>query len=166
MLDKIEAINLKSINYSESSKIITVFSKEYGQMSLMAKGVKRSKKSNKGKLQTFMLNEYVINKKTDLGYISEIDCIDPFLNISKDYNKTEAAYGCIKIIYKIVQKNQKNDELYNLLKETLTNINNDTNYNDISFAFKRNLLRIEGILPKEENEYTIDRALNNYTNHI
>ena len=147
MFLKTEGINLKTINYSESSQIVIIFSKEHGKMSLLAKGVKKSSRSYKGKLQTFMHNQYLVSKKSSLGIISQIDSIHPFLDLPKDYNKLSIAYQCLDIVYRIIQDNHEYLELFNTLLQTLVLIEESTNANyiDILKAFKKKILHLKGI---------------------
>ncbi|MEG2406416.1 MAG: DNA repair protein RecO [Clostridiales bacterium] len=49
-----DAIIIKAMNYGESTRIFTLFSREYGKLSAIAKGVKRPKSTMKGHFQLGM----------------------------------------------------------------------------------------------------------------
>ncbi|OGI11020.1 MAG: DNA repair protein RecO [Candidatus Margulisbacteria bacterium GWF2_35_9] len=164
MFLKTEGINLKTINYSESSQIVIIFSKEHGKMSLLAKGVKKSSRSYKGKLQTFMHNHYLVSKKTTMGIISQIDSIHPFLDLSKNYEKISAAYQCLDIVYKIIQDNHQYTELFDCLLQTLKEIETNSNIShfDKITCFKKQILHMEGIFADHTKDHQIDNLLNQY----
>ena len=83
-MESIEAINLRSFDYRDSSLILIVFSMEYGRVSLIARGAKKSSKSSKGLLQSFCHNQYIVGRKTNLSIISSVDSIDTFSELSTD----------------------------------------------------------------------------------
>ena len=164
MFLKTEGINLKTINYSESSQILIIFSKEHGKMSLLAKGVKKSSRSYKGKLQTFMHNQYLISKKTSMGIISQIDSIHPFLDLPKDYDKLSIAYQCIDLIHRIIQENHPYPDLFDIVLNTLIKIESTkiTQDNKVLKDFKKQLLQHEGMLNENSQDHHIELMLNQY----
>lgn len=48
---------IKSINFSEADKIITVFGRERGKFNILAKGVRKLTSKNRGNIQTFSISD-------------------------------------------------------------------------------------------------------------
>ncbi|HNR53172.1 MAG TPA: DNA repair protein RecO [Candidatus Dojkabacteria bacterium] len=48
---------IKSINYSEADKILTVFGREFGKFSLFAKGIRKINSKNRGNMQTLCTSD-------------------------------------------------------------------------------------------------------------
>ncbi len=165
MLLRLEAINLKAIPYSESSQIVVVFTREMGRMSFMAKGVRKSKRSDKGKLQSFMHNRYIISKKSGMGIVCAIDNLNPFYELGQNLDKLKAAYLCLNLVYRVIQDHHPNEPLFDLLLHTLTELETspEMDFSIILSEFKIHLIRIEGLLcPEETSIHEIDQTLQNY----
>ncbi|MDD5456030.1 MAG: DNA repair protein RecO [Candidatus Margulisbacteria bacterium] len=167
MLIKLDAINLKTVPYSDSSLIVIVFSKELGKQSLLAKGVKKSKRSYGGKLQSFMHNIYTVSKKTGMAFITSVDTINPYIQISTNINKLSCAYECLAITYHTGQFNNPNPGIFDLTLKTLEQIEKaeKAQLALILENFKKQILFIEGILPRDEKKYNMDNLINQYIEH-
>ncbi|MEI7942437.1 MAG: DNA repair protein RecO [Candidatus Riflemargulisbacteria bacterium] len=166
MIQTLTAINLKTIPYSESSLIIHVFSKEKGKLSLIAKGVKKSKTGNLGKLSTFSLNKYHVRGKDEesIKTIMVIETIKTYEKIQLDYDKLQTAYGLIWIINSIIQENHQAEELFILLENALDELElaNNNNISLILSNFKKDLLFHEGVLNPNKKNINIELTLKNY----
>jgi len=166
MIQTLTAINLKSIAYSDSSIIVQAFSQEKGKVSLVAKGVKKSKNGNLGKLNTFSLNKYHVRSGNNqsLKTIMVIETIKTYDNIFKDYDKLQTAYELIWIINSIIQENQQDEQLFLLTKTTLDTIEfaEEKGLSAILSSFKKNLLISEGVLNPSEKNINIEHILNSY----
>ncbi len=62
---------IKSSNYGEADKIITVYSKESGKFALIAKGIRRIESKNRGNLQTFSLSKISYYKASGMPILLE-----------------------------------------------------------------------------------------------
>lgn len=165
MILRLEAINLKAIPYSESSQIMIVFTREMGRMSFMAKGVRKSRRGEKGKLQSFMHNQYMISKRSGMGIISAIDNLNPFYELGQSLEKLQTAYACLDLVYRTVQDHHPNEPLFDLLLQTLSELDTSRmgDFSELLSAFKIELARIEGILaPEETNLDALQKTLQDY----
>jgi DNA repair protein RecO (recombination protein O) len=166
MIQTLTAINLKTIPYSESSLIIQAFSKEKGKVSLIAKGVKKSKTGNLGKLSTFSLNKYHVrgNDEQSIKTIMVIETIKTYEKIQLDYDKLQTAYELIWIINSIIQENHQSEELFLLTENALDKLEqaNEDNISLILANFKKDLLFHEGVLNPNKKNINIDMALKSY----
>jgi DNA repair protein RecO (recombination protein O) len=78
-LEKSEALMLKAFNWSESSRTVVFFSRDFGKIALIDKGG-RTFATKRGRLQPFALMEltYHQSERTSRGYISDSDLIKLF----------------------------------------------------------------------------------------
>ncbi len=164
MLYKSESIILKTIPYSESSLVVIAFSKDYGRLALMAKGVKKSKTSQKGHLQSFMHNTLSYSKKSGMGILTSAFNINHFPELVTDIDKLSLAYEALTITHSVIQENQANESLFELLLQTLLNFNNAPSQKAPAHLnnFKKNFMALEGILPSNQNIANIDKMIGNY----
>ncbi len=151
-MESIEAINLRSFEYRDSSLIIIAFSKEYGRVSLLARGVKKSAKSSKGLLQSFCHNRYILGHKRDLSIIASIDSLHTFSELSFDLDRIQVGYECLQLVQAVVQDNHAAPRLFDLCLKTLKNLCTvpKTNLPDLLRQFKAQLLHEEGLLENAE----------------
>lgn len=166
MYERIEAINLKTMPYKESSRIVFLFTREYGKLNCMVRGVQRSRQGVSGKLQTFMHNYYMIRSKSDLPLVTLIDNQNPFLYLTQTMDRLDLAYRCLQIISPIIQPRHQDENLFDLLLNTLTQLNDpEENPGKHFTAFKQLLLHIEGVSENTDNESRLDYLIEQYIGH-
>ena len=123
-LVKTEAIVLKSIRLRETSKIATLYTSDYGLVSVVAKGSRLPKGKFGAGLEPFMHISIVFYMKEgrDLQFLSELDVIEPFLPLHR--NLVRFAYGSavVEFISCVVHGVEKNPALYGLLLEALRSV--------------------------------------------
>ncbi|MDD4382409.1 MAG: DNA repair protein RecO, partial [Candidatus Dojkabacteria bacterium] len=62
---------IKSINYSEADKILTVFGREYGKFSLFAKGIRKINSKNRGNMQTLCTSNIAFYQGKGMPVLTE-----------------------------------------------------------------------------------------------
>ena len=91
MLVNSEVIILSYINYSESSIILRIYTKDYGLKSFIIKGIRTKRKSiiTLGQLQPLTIIELTFNEKksTKLSYINSLKLLYPFKSINSNIIK-------------------------------------------------------------------------------
>lgn len=150
---KVTAIVLKRSNFSEADKMLTVFSKEKGKMSLVAKGVRRIKSRRAPHLEPLNEVEIVYRKKI----ISEAK--SSFRNKFSLKSLGFALYAS-EIIDKLLPDEQPHEDIYELLNTLLTN--KDLDENKIK-TFTANVLWSLGFFPK--GEYPKE-GINNFVEQV
>jgi len=78
-LEKTEAIILRTANWSESSRTVTLFSRDFGKMTLVDKGGRRFT-ARRGRLMPFARLEitFYASEKSARGYVSEVELVQLF----------------------------------------------------------------------------------------
>ena len=117
---KSEGIVIGSINYSGTSKIVKIFTRDFGKISLVARGARRKKSEFKGALETLNLIEIVfIPGKGELQTLVECYLLD-------DFHDLKACLSCVKTAYEIVSMTDEmqpagdaNPKIYRLVVEAL-----------------------------------------------
>lgn len=62
---------IKSVNYSEADKVLTVFGKEYGKFTLFAKGIRKLTSKNRGNMQTLCTSQVAFYEGKGLPVLTE-----------------------------------------------------------------------------------------------
>ncbi|MDO8303302.1 MAG: DNA repair protein RecO [Sedimentisphaerales bacterium] len=83
MLEKDEALCIRTLDYSETSQIVTLFTKDHGKIDAMAKGAKRAKSPFGGTIEIFSCGEIVFTDKGDqkLSTLAEFNQRPLFLGL-------------------------------------------------------------------------------------
>jgi DNA repair protein RecO (recombination protein O) len=150
MIVTTEAIILKSMKYSDTSKIVTFYTKEYGKTKGIAKGARTAKNKFGSALEPMTQSMLVFYKKAhrDIHLISQCDAIDSFRDIAEDLDRMIIAFAVIELTNQVTHDEEKNPALYNLLSETLSALNVSTkNYITYLQAFRLRLASLFGYAP-------------------
>ncbi len=117
---KFTGIVLKSVDYKEKDKLLTIFSLELGKITATLKGVKQEKAKLKFAAMPFCFAEFVASNNN--GYLTITECyqIESFYNIISNYNKSITGFLFLEVSCIIMQKTP--DEMWfltliNFLKE-------------------------------------------------
>ncbi len=116
---KCRGIVLKETSVLESDKIVTLFLKEYGKISAMAKAGRKTSGKLLATTQLFAYSDFVINKKGNLYFISQADLIENFSNITKDYDKLCVSSYLLELCDKVVLEDVCCDDILLLLLKSL-----------------------------------------------
>ena len=102
-------------NYSEADRILVVYSKYYGKLSLLAKGVRKPKSRKRGALEVFTHIKFAAARGKNLDIITEVEIIDAFDTVRNDLKKVSLAYYFMEVIDKITREQEKNETLFKLI---------------------------------------------------
>lgn len=121
-ITKVKGIIISESSYSETSKLLNIFTKEYGVISVISKGCKRLK-SNLRSVSTKLTYAYFqINYKE--GKLSNLICADvinPFNEIKKDLLKISYSSFLLELTNQVMKQTNSKD-IFDLLEETLLKI--------------------------------------------
>ncbi len=121
MLVKSDAIIIKSFKYGDTSKIITAFSREYGKISLLAKGALQHKSKFAGCIEA--LNEinasFYYKNNTDLYLLSSADIINSMQNVYKNLEHYSSGLLIMESISILKEKHIPNDLIYDQTSQIL-----------------------------------------------
>lgn len=100
---KVNGIVLKSIDYKDKDKLLTIFSLELGKITATLKGVNQEKSKLKFASMPFCFAEFVASNKNGFYTITECSQIESFYNIISNYNKSIAGFLGLEVTSIIIQ---------------------------------------------------------------
>lgn len=149
------AINLKSYNLGESDKIMVMYSREYGILRCVAKGVKKPSASLGGRMQLLIANNLLLAKGKNLDIVCQAEVTESFSKITKDMTKLIYAFYCAELVSCFGLENDHNSkEIYDILFEALKNISMFSTTEEILWTvigFKLKLMQQLGYAPELDN---------------
>lgn len=153
MLVKTDAIIVKSMKYRDTSKIVTMYSKEFGKLKCVAKGARTAKNKFGASLDPLTCSHAVFYKKEhrDLHLLSQCDLVQPFNHLREDFDKMSVGFSIIGMLDQIVRDEERNEPLYHLLLEILSVLNgSEKNYSHFLQAFRLRFSMLYGFAPNFE----------------
>ncbi|AUJ26239.1 DNA repair protein RecO [Virgibacillus dokdonensis] len=123
MLEKIQGVVLKTRDYGESHKIVTIFSGKLGKLSAIAKGAKKPKSRMAAVTQPFIYAEFLMYVNKGLSTIQQAEIIDSFRPIREDIVKTTYAAYLAELTDKLVEDKQPDGFIYEQFFQTMEWIN-------------------------------------------
>jgi DNA repair protein RecO (recombination protein O) len=123
-LIKTPAIVLKSLNWKESSKIITVHTRELGKIALIAKGARRLKQRYSGVLESINLVEVVFyfSSKRQIQVLGSVSLENGFKQIKNDLEKTSYTYSILELISILIPAGSPDPVFFDFVKTLLLNL--------------------------------------------
>lgn len=160
---KTEAVILKRINFSEADKILTLFSKHYGKVGAIAKGIRKLTSRKAASLELFNRTVVFLVKGRNLDIVTEAEVIDGFGEIRNDLLKTGFAYGLCELVDRLTVFEQVHGDIYNLLVKGLKEINRSEFEEKELLKFKLDLLEMTGFGFPKKDEKLIDDYIEEIT---
>jgi DNA repair protein RecO (recombination protein O) len=145
---KTRGIVIKEVSTGEADKIITLFSRNRGRISVMVKGGKRPKSKLAAGSQVLCYGEYVLFSGKNLYSMNSCDVLESFYEIRNDMEKLTYAAHFMDIVLEIVQENQSAPKLLQLLLNSLHMLSRTEKKPElISRIFELRSLAISGYSP-------------------
>lgn len=119
---KTEGIILKRINYGEADRILTIYTKHYGKIRALAKGVRRITSRRGGNIELFNQAALFLYKGRNLDILTEAQVINTFKSWRKDLKKVVIAYYFCELVDKLTPDEQANQTVFQLLSSYLGKI--------------------------------------------
>jgi DNA repair protein RecO (recombination protein O) len=121
-----EAIVLRAIKHGETSKIVTLYTRSFGKVNVIAKGARDMKSKFGGALEMFARVSVVFYKKeraeAGLYLLSKAELIDPHRGILSDLDRIESATSVCELILRAIHDEEEHSEIFDLLSATLSEI--------------------------------------------
>ena len=115
----VEAVILKKTPYKENDMILHVYTREYGKISVMARGIRKMTSKNARGCQEMMLSELTIHLKKGLSTLMKAIPVNYFRHIEENLESEIVGQYILEYFYRYVEDNQPLEKEYEMLYETL-----------------------------------------------
>lgn len=147
---KAEGIIVKRKNLGEADKIITIMTRDYGKLRVIAKGVRKINSRRSGHLEVFSQANFTLYKGKTFDSVSEVIGIDRYIFPRDQLSKLSFAYYVCELIDVLLPDKQEQPDVYELLERAFQEIAlaaDDHSCDDCVSLFALDLLRLLGFLP-------------------
>lgn len=149
MIIKTQGIVLRTYDLRETSKIAIFFTKEFGKLQGVMKGIRKDSRKFGSSVDKFSLNDIVVYKysRNDLHLISECDLTQYFFTIRQDYKKNVAANYILELVNTIMPIETANTSIYDLMLEYLNSLDVERDIDKLVYIFQIKVLLFSGFRP-------------------
>lgn len=146
-IESVEGIVLTDINYSESSKILNVLTKEYGLIGIISKGARNIKSKLRSVSRKLVYGKFnIYYKENGLSTLISVDVINSYNNILTNLDNITFASFLLELTYQVVKEND-DEAIYDILKQSLQKIDEGYDANAISCIVELKYLDYLGVKP-------------------
>jgi DNA repair protein RecO (recombination protein O) len=102
-----EGVVLARRNFGEADRILVLYTKNLGRISLLAKGIRRPKSKKRGHVEVFNIIRLQAVSGRGLDLIIEAEVIEDFKEIRTSLKKISLAYYIAEVIGRITHEGEK-----------------------------------------------------------
>ncbi len=144
---KTKGIILKRTNLGEADRILTIYTKDFGKIKVVAKGIRKIKSKLAGNLELFCLDDLVIAEGRNLDIVCGAVTEKCFFDLRNNLKATNTAYYLADVIDKLSDEEEPHKEVFELLDNLLEEINGENSQILLAF-FELKFLSEMGYKPE------------------
>jgi len=148
MFQKIEGIVIRTTDYGETNKIITIFSRELGKIGVVARGAKKPKSRLAAISQPFTHGYFLIQIGSGLGTVQQGEILSTMRDLREDLIVTAYASFVIELTDKATEDKQPNAFLFELLYQTLHYLDEGVDPEILALIYQTKMLPVLGLYPQ------------------
>jgi DNA repair protein RecO (recombination protein O) len=151
---KTDAVVLKGWRLGETSKILSLCTKDHGKVKVVAKGGLGPKSKFKGCLEPMTRIRLVFyDKKTrDLQLLSQADILDAHIHIIGDFNRSALGLAQVELVERVLTQDESFPKMYELLCSVLSQLDGGQGFLEGYFwYFESHFIDIMGYKPTWDN---------------
>lgn len=107
-------------NFGEADRLLVIFSKHYGKIRAIAKGVRKPASRKRGALEIFNMTKFLLARGKNLDIVTDVEAIKNFEEWRKDLVKVGVAYHLCEVVDRLTVEGQEHKEVLNLLLESFS----------------------------------------------
>ncbi len=126
--DQALGIVIRSVDFSETSKVVTLFTREYGKLGAMAKGARRAKGSFEGSLDVLSVCRIGVIRKpsADLDLLTEARLEERFAGLGRDLQALYAGFFAAELLDALTQPHDPHPALFDAATAALRTLDRGT----------------------------------------
>lgn len=114
-----EGIILRRHDLGEADRILTLFTRDYGKLKVVAKGVRKPISRKAGHVELFMRVETIISRGRTLDVLTQVDVVEAYLQLRQDLIRATYAAHFGELIDAFIEEGDENRAAYQLLSQGL-----------------------------------------------
>jgi DNA repair protein RecO (recombination protein O) len=119
---KLEAVVLRTVDYGESDRVVTLFSRERGKLAAFARAARASRRRFGGALEPFTLVTAELTERSGGEGLARLESVNPtsaFPAIRGDLARIGCAAYAVELVRELVRDHEPHPPMFDLLVEYL-----------------------------------------------
>ncbi|MCP6719257.1 MAG: DNA repair protein RecO [Patescibacteria group bacterium] len=129
-----QGIILRKVDRGEYDQLFTVYTKEFGKIDVLGKGIRKISSKLRSGMEIFYLAEIEFIQGKTYKTLTDAILIDKFKNLRKSLPKLNVAHKVSGLLDNLIYSQEQEEKIWDLLLQALENLN--------SAAFKTKNLRL------------------------
>lgn len=150
----VEAIVIKRQEYQEADRIITLFSKQVGKLTVLAKGVRLPQSKRQASVELGTCIKTQIIQSSRIPILTQTIIIDSFSQTKLSLSDITRLYQLLEVIDLLTPEQEPLPDVYNLLFQTLSRLPTTVNKKKLMLHTFHTMIQILGFIPPK----SIDEA--------
>ena len=142
-------IVLNRKNFREYDQMISFYTKEFGKLEALAKGIKKITSKQSGYLEPFSLVEAEMIYGKEINRLIKVQPIEIFKNIRQNLQKSLTVGSIVGLVDKMLRTGEEDERIFYLLKTWLEHVEKiDVVNKGLLYGFVVSLFRCLGFAPE------------------
>ena len=160
MIVETEGIVLKQVKTVNGRKMLTIFTKKYGKVSVGTNLTEGGKNKTALSIRPFTYANYEFFKSRESYNLNSGQVIESFYSIGEDLDKYMASNYALELTEKVLEEEMPNSKLFLHLTDFLREIEKrNTKQRTLLIAYMVKLLDDTGVLPNLDDEEALNESL-------
>jgi DNA repair protein RecO (recombination protein O) len=148
MLTKAEGIVIRARDYGESHKVIVLYTREFGKIAVMARGVKKTKSRLSFVTQVLTHGQYQFFAGSGMGTLSQGEVIESHHALRQDVLSMSYAAYMAELTDKLTLEKEANPYVFHLLSKTFSYLEEGKDADILCRIFELKMLSVAGYRPQ------------------
>ncbi|MFA5116442.1 MAG: DNA repair protein RecO, partial [Candidatus Omnitrophota bacterium] len=146
---KTQALTLRTFDFRETSLIANFYTRDFGKVSGLLKGIRTDPRKFASTLEPFSSNEIIFYRKRNdtLHLVSQCDLNDNFIQLRGSIEKVTLASLMMELVDALVPVEDANTDIFDLAMNCLKAMCNTFDVDKIATIFKIKILALSGFKP-------------------
>lgn len=146
---KTEGIVIKRKNYGEADRILTIFTKNKGKISVIAKGVRKISSRRSSHIELLNLGVFNLHEGR-MPILTEVETLNHHSGLKSDLEKAGYAFYVCELVDGLLPEHQENRAVFSLLQQVFYDLEITPDPRKRIKKFEEELIVLLGFWPREQ----------------
>jgi len=145
---RVEGIVLRHREWGEADRLLTLYTRELGKVSAVAKGVRKLRSRKAGHLEPFMRSSLLMARGRSFFVLTQAEALAPLIPLRDDLELLGYASYIAELLDRFTYEEEENRALYRLISNSLTRLNRGDAPDIVVRYYEIRLLDLIGFRPQ------------------
>ena len=143
-----EGVILRRRDFGESDRILELFTRKLGRVTVIAKGARKPSSKISGHLELFMRSSFLVSRGRNLHIVTQAEAVDAYDSLRKDLSGIGLGAYVVELVDAVTYEEGSNIKLYDLLISTLDSLSAGEDPGITILYYELHLLDLVGFRPE------------------